>query len=172
MTAKNSADLNFDDWPVPNDYLVEIGRLALLWARLETYVGTTIAVLAGHGDLTDARAYILFTHHSFEQNLQLLAKLCAQLVAGTPNLKAYPQVIEKLEAAKQERDRLINGSMAPNPGNGEIEMEVIAVKEKLTTRCQKVELADFKRAVLLLDDAQHSLYELIIAVERADRSGA
>ena len=58
MTAKNFADLNFDDWPVPNDYLVEIGRLALLWARLETYIGTTIAVLAGHGDLTDARAYI------------------------------------------------------------------------------------------------------------------
>lgn len=172
MTAKNGADLNFDGWPVPDEYLVEIGRLALLWARLETYLATTIAVLAGHGDPTDARAYVLFNHHSFEQNLQLLAKLCSHLVYSTPNLKAYPDVIAKLGVAKQERDRLINGSMAPNPGNGAIEMEVIAVEDKLTNSCQQVELADFKRAVLLLDDAQHSLYELIIAVERADRSGA
>lgn len=171
MTKKALAELDFDGWPVPDEYLVEIDRLALLWARLETYVSNTIAVAAGHDDLADPRAFIVFTHQGFEDNLQLLAKLCAQQLASTPNLKAYPEVIAKLEEAKRERDRLINGSMAPNPGNGVIEMDVFSLNGQLSNSCKKVNLVDFKRAVLLIDEAQHALYELIIAIARPDRAG-
>jgi hypothetical protein len=51
-------------------------------------------------------------------------------------------------------------------------MEVLILDGQLSSSCQKVELADFKRVVLLIDQAQHALYELIIAIARPDRAGS
>lgn len=56
--------LKFDDWPLPNEYLIELGRVGALWAALEFQLNITIGKLAGF-DIYDPTGFILITHSSF-----------------------------------------------------------------------------------------------------------
>lgn len=53
---------NFDGWPLPDSYLLELGRIAALWATLESFLNLCIGKLAGFNDLNDPKAFILVTH--------------------------------------------------------------------------------------------------------------
>ena len=45
------AQLNFSDWPVPDKFLTEFGRVAALWACLESFLNICLGKLAGFNDL-------------------------------------------------------------------------------------------------------------------------
>jgi hypothetical protein len=59
-------NLNFAEWPLPDSYLVELGRVAALWTTLEGLLNLCISKLAGF-DMNDPKAFILTTHSSFPQ---------------------------------------------------------------------------------------------------------
>lgn len=88
--------LDFDGWPLPDPYLLEIGRVAGLWATLESFLNICIGKLAGFNDLNDPKAFILVTHSSFPQRLDILSALCEQLVPEFPSLQGYGAVIQQL----------------------------------------------------------------------------
>jgi hypothetical protein len=67
--------LDFNNWPLPNNILVEIGRVSALWNVLETLLTLCIGKLSGY-DIKDPRSFILIVHSSFPQKLDILSSLC------------------------------------------------------------------------------------------------
>jgi hypothetical protein len=169
MSRIDIEKMDLSGWPLPDDYLAELGRIALLWGRLENLLRNVIANLSGLENLTDPRFYVVFNQPTFEENTELLNKLCEQLLPGAPNLKRYPQIIDQLKLAKRQRDLYLGGGMSPNPGNGDIEMDVINVLGQVEEVSRKIEIADLKRVIMQIDDVQHALYNLVVGLERPDR---
>ena len=50
--------LPFEGWPLPDAYLVEIGRVTVLWSSLETFLNLSLGKLAGFAD-GDPKPFIL-----------------------------------------------------------------------------------------------------------------
>src|SRR5690554_2390557 len=123
MIRYNVEKLNFSGWPVADDYLVEVGRIALVWAGLEDFLYTCVGKLASYEELSDPRILTVFSHADFDSNLALLDKLCVQLLPEHPNLGPYPEVITILRSARRTKDVYLHGKMAPNPGTGVVEIE-------------------------------------------------
>ena len=65
MKDSDVLKLDFRDWPLPDPYLVEVGRVAAIWAQLESFLNLCIGKLAGFNDLNDPKAFILVTHSVF-----------------------------------------------------------------------------------------------------------
>lgn len=161
--------LNLKDWPAPEAYLVEVGRIALVWRRLETFVCNSVANLAGLENLEDPKMYSVFADRNFQENLALLERLCQQQLPQMPNLSSYQSVLEKLSRAELDKNYYMNGSMRSDQIEGGVEMTVWADELTGKTTSVPVRLSELKKVVLSLDDAQHELYKLVCALDRPGR---
>jgi len=157
--------LNFDRWPLPDNYLLEIGRIASLWAILESFLNLCIGKLAGFNDLSDPKAFILVTHASFPQRLDILSALCEQLVSEFPNLQGYEIVVRQLRQAQKLRNDYMHYGMTENQESGEIEMAKGTARGTLKVGVEKVDLADLRRASMSIHQAQLALYKLVLCRE-------
>jgi len=79
MTDDEVRNLKVDGWPLPDDYLRELGRVAALWTHLESFLNIWIGKLAGF-DLNDPKWFIFVAHASFPQRLDIFGALCEQLL--------------------------------------------------------------------------------------------
>lgn len=154
--------LKFDGWPLPDDYLLELGRVSALWASLETFLNLCIGKLAGFNDLNDPKAFILVTHSSFPQRLDVLSALCEQLVGAFPNLTGYESVVRQLRQAQKLRNDFLHFSMALNEESGQVEMAKGTARGSLKVGVEKVQLADLRRASMAIHEAQLALYKLVL----------
>lgn len=157
--------LNFDGWPLPDQYLLEIGRVAALWAILESSLNLCIGKLAGFNDLNDPKPFILVTHSSFPQRLDILSALCEQLVQEFPSLKGYRAVIQQLRQAQRLRNDLMHYGMSENPESGQVEMAKGTARGTLKLGVEKVTIADLRRASMAIHEAQLALYKLVLRKE-------
>src|SRR5580692_3829599 len=96
--------LNFDGWPLPNSYLIELGRVAALWSSLVAFLNLCLGKLAGFNDRGDPKPFILVIHSSFPQRLDMLGALCEHLAPAFSNLATYKTTIAALRAAQRERN--------------------------------------------------------------------
>lgn len=157
--------LNFTGWPLPDDYLLELGRVAALWATLESFLNLCIGKLAGFNDLNDPKAFILITHGSFPQRLDILSALCEQLEANFQNLSDYEAVVRKLRQAQKLRNDFMHYGMSKNEASGEIEMAKGTARGTLKVGVEKVDLADLRRTSMAIHEAQLALYKLVLGRE-------
>jgi hypothetical protein len=161
--------LNFGDWPVDERYLVELGRMAIVWGKLEVFVQNSVANFAGLENLEDNKLYTVFSANSYDDNVALIEKLCALQLSAEPNIKNYPQVLEQLKRSQQLKLRFLNGSIRPNPANNDVEIIVADDAEVATLKVETITVTDLKKAVLAIDQAQYELYKLVCALERPSR---
>ena len=124
MNDEQVLGLNFTDWPLPERYLAELGRLSALWSSLERQLDICLGKVAGFDHLSDPRPFILFRHSSFPQKLDSLAALCEQCVSQSPSLAGYPATIGRLRSAQALRNRFAHNGMSVNPKTGRVEMGV------------------------------------------------
>ncbi len=161
-----TAKLDLSGWPLPDEYLAEIGRITLLWARLEKLLATAVANLAGFGNLADPRIYIVFTRPDFQHNLGLLQELCDHLAPRNPRMQDYPQVIALLAAAALSRARYTGGGLATNPGDGRVELDVARAGDRFNLTTVPVAVTDLQQVAVEIDAAQHALYKLVMTLEQ------
>lgn len=154
--------LNFDGWPLPDAYLLEVGRVAALWASLESFLNLCIGKLAGFNDLNDPKAFILVTHSSFPQRLDILSALCEQLVQEFQNLKGYEGVVQKLRQAQKLRNDFMHYGMAENPESGHVEMAKGTARGTVKVGVERITVADLRRASMAIHESQLSLYKLVL----------
>src|SRR5260221_108403 len=110
--------LNFDRWPLPDAYLLELGRVSALWASLESFLNLCIGKLAGFNDINDPTWFILVTHSSFPQRLDILSSLCEHLVNSFPTLTDYKPVVDRLRHAQKLRNDFMHyGMHQEDPGD-------------------------------------------------------
>lgn len=153
--------LNFDSWPLPDDYLVEIGRVTVLWSSLEAFLNICIGKLAGFKD-GDPKPFILVNHSSFPQRLDMLGALCEHLVSDYPFLANHKAITSSLRAAQKERNKFAHHGLGPGETAGEIVMAIGSARGSLKTSVEKVSIADIRRAVIAIDEAFAALYKLVL----------
>lgn len=161
MKKEEIENINFEGWPLPNEYLIEIGRVAMLWSSLDAFLNISIGKLAGF-NLSDPKYFILVNHSSFPQKLDMLGALCEHLAPDHLNLVNYQAVISKLRAAQKQRNKYMHNGMSFNPDTGKIEMPQGSARGKLKTNVDTIEIIDIKRAVIEIDEANIALYNLIL----------
>ena len=161
MRNDEIAKLKFSGWPVPDEFLTEIGRIGALWACLESLLNTCLGKLAGFNDLNDPKAFILITHSTFPQRLDILGALCEQLEHEFPALADYKKVISQLRNAQATRNRFMHNGGSYDAQKHCLLMAIGSARGKLKTAVESVSLEDIKRASIEIDEANRGLYKLV-----------
>ena len=165
MKNEEIARLDFSNWPLPDSYLIEIGRIASLWAGLESFLNLCIGKLAGFDVLKDQKPFALVTHATFPQKLDMLGSLCAHLVEEFPNLEKHKDVIASLRSAQKLRNNFMHYGMTMNEESGKVEMATSSARGTLKFSVEKVDLVDIRRAAMTIHEAQLALYKLVLKAD-------
>ncbi|MBX3321237.1 MAG: hypothetical protein KF890_15275 [Nitrospira sp.] len=165
MKHEEVLKLNLKSWPLPDDYLIELGRVAALWATLETFLNMCIGKLAGFNDINDAKPFILITHSSFPQRLDMLAALCEQLADKFSNLKHYKTVVSQLRDAQKLRNDFMHYGMSVNPESGQVQMAIGSARGTVKVSIKSIGLQDIRRASIAIHEAELALYKLVLKRE-------
>lgn len=165
MKHEEVLKLNLKSWPLPDDYLIELGRVAALWATLETFLNMCIGKLAGFNDINDAKPFILITHSSFPQRLDMLAALCEQLADEFSNLKHYKTVVSQLRDAQKLRNDFMHYGMSVNPESGQVQMAIGSARGTVKVSIKSIGLQDIRRASIAIHEAELALYKLVLKRE-------
>jgi len=153
--------LKLQGWPLPDEFLVEIGRVSSLWSSLEDLLNLCIGRLAGYNDLNDPTPFILFNHASLPQRLDILATLCEQLAPFTPHLADYKATVKALQTAQRDRNKFAHNSPVLDEKTGHVFLATGTARGSLKTNVEKISVADIRRAAISVDNAFRSLYKLI-----------
>lgn len=161
MNEKEISQLNFSGWPLPDEYLQEIGRITTLWSSLELLLNFVLGKLAGFDDLKDPRPFILFSHTTFPQKLDSFGALCEHLLDRHPYLANYKGVISKLRMAQSSRNKFAHNAPAYNPETNTFQMGHASARGTLKTFIENIEITHIKAVTVEIIEAQTDLYELI-----------
>lgn len=149
-----------DNWPLPNDYLLELGRISVLWGALEHSINIAISRLAGYEAIYDYRAAILIAHSNFKQRVDILGALCEQLEKEYPDLKSYEKVIHKITAAQNGRNKFMHNGMSLNE-DGKVETASMSARGKFKTKIEEVSLEDLRKVIANIHEAMLALHGLV-----------
>ena len=103
-----------EEFPLPENYLLELGHITVLWANLEAEVKVAINYLSGVGELDQWRVYILTAHCGFQERVDIVETLYKQLQGVLPEFAEFSQVVKLIRAAQKERDRYTHNTLAMN----------------------------------------------------------
>lgn len=162
MNKEQLLKFNLEGWPLPDDYLVELGRIAALWATIESFLNLCIGKLAGFNDLNDPKPFILVTHSSFPQRLDMLAALCEQLAKEFPNLNDYSTVVNQLRKAQKLRNEFMHYGMVLNDETGQVEMAKGTARGTVKVGVATISIADIRLATVAIHEANLALYKLVL----------
>lgn len=165
MKNEDIEKLDFEGWPLPNEFLIEIGRVSVLWVALENFLGVCIGKLAGFDEILDPKPFILVTHSTFPQKLDILSALCAHLCLSYPNLKGHIDTISKLKSAQKARNKFLHNTIGPDPSTGKMQLAQGSARGKIKSSLDPVSIADIRKASIEIDEALASLYKLILRVD-------
>lgn len=117
--------------PLPDEYLIAIGRVAVSWNYLDFCVNLFMIHLLGV-KVEDDRSHIIFTHTSFPQKLDILAAL-VETVKNSPHyagFKDYKTRVQPLiETAQRGRNTVIHSQWAMR--NGDVMRGSISARRSL-----------------------------------------
>jgi hypothetical protein len=157
--------INFSGWPIPDEYLIEIGRVSALWASLESLLIPCIGKLLGFNEINDPKAFILLAHASFPQRMDILSTMCEQLAQNFPQITKYKEIISVLRNAQKARNKFLHNGVVFNSETNALEMPVGSARGTLRVKVEKITLADIRRATMAIDEAMTDLYNLILQTE-------
>jgi hypothetical protein len=151
-------------WPLPDRWLLEVGRIGASFASLENFLNTCLGKLAGFDQFFHPVATILIHHSSFPQRLDMLASLCEHRIDTYPHLATYKLVVTKLKAAQRARNDFLHNVISLEESDSPNEAVILkaSARGNLKMTTTKVELRDLQQASLVIDDAFKSLYELVL----------
>lgn len=149
------------NWPLPDEWLVELGRLAACWSTFENMLDLYLGKVAGFDSLTDPRPYILLKHSSFPQKVDALCALCEQLAPQYPALRDYKDVAGKIRSAQKVRNRFIHNAVGQDPETKEFRIALGSARGTLKTDLQVVTLDDVRRAWREVNNAGAALHKLV-----------
>jgi hypothetical protein len=162
MRKEEIAAIDFSGWPVPDKFLIEIGRVAALWASLESVLNICIQKLARFNDLNDPTPFILLAHTNFPQRLDMLGALCEHLLPKFARLRDYKVVISALRKAQTGRNRLMHHGVFHDAGTDRVHMPLGSARGTLNTATHSLAVEDIKRVSVEIDEAKRALYRLVL----------
>ncbi|MFZ2955433.1 MAG: hypothetical protein WA705_00855 [Candidatus Ozemobacteraceae bacterium] len=165
MTDEEIENLNFGDWPIPENFLKDIGRVAVLWGGLEGFLGLCIGKLSGFNDLGDPIPFILTAHSSFQQKIDILETLCEQLAPRFDDLMDYKEVTKKIRAVQCKRNEFMHQGFYFDPETGLVEMAKGTARGSLKTSISQRSFAEIRKVAMEIHEAHLALYKLVLKRE-------
>lgn len=149
-------------WPLPDDFLTELGRISALWSSLEASLMICLTKLAGFNDPHNPVPFILLAHASFPQRLDMLGTLCEQLSVEHPHLNEHGPVLTKLRAAQRSRNRFVHNGLTFNADTRRMEIAVGSARGKLKVSVDSVDLMNLRASCIEIHEAQRALLHLVL----------
>jgi len=156
--------LPFGGWPLPEEYLVELGRIVALWTTTEKALALFLSKMSGF-ELYDPRGTILFNNHTIPQKIDTLGCLVEQYVEDHPQLKDYPDVLSKLRKAQKSRNKYVHSALYYDPEEKQVTISFATTRGKLKTNIDEVKVVDLKRVVVEIAEANKALYKAVLGRE-------
>lgn len=161
MKNEELDQLDFGEWPLPTDYLTELGRIAALWPLLEGHFDMCLGKLAGFKEVSDWRSFVLLKHTTLPQKLDAFATLCDGLTADYPHLATHKDVLAKIRSAQASRNRLFHHLIGQNPDTGQVEIAIGSARGTLRTEVKPLGIHDVKRVTTEIQLAMAALHSLV-----------
>lgn len=152
-----------DDWPLPAQYLTELGRITTLFGALESAVNLSISKLAGYQGVLDWRSAVVTAHANFKQRIDILETLCHELhnEGNYTHLKGYKKVLENIKQVQLKRNRYIHNALSFDSESGHVTSSSLSARGKLLPRVDRVSLEEMKELSAQVHLAMLSLHALI-----------
>lgn len=154
--------LDFSNWPQPDEFALEVGRIMGLWANLEDLLGQFIGKLAGFDEFADRKALILTAHSSFPQKLQMFETLCEMLQEQYQHLQTYKITLSKIRSAQTERNKYAHNGMFFDVNSKNVKMTSVSARGKLRLEVNVVTVQQLRRVLMKINEATISLYNLVL----------
>ena len=152
-------------WPLPDEYLIELGRVSALWASLESLLNTLLGKLAGFDAMNDSTPFILVVHSSFPQRLDMLGALCEGLKTEHQNLANHKEVVAKLRSAQTSRNRFAHNGISFDPDKKQYMLPQGSARGKLKLSVEPVTVEEVHAVAKEIHEAQLALYKLVLKRE-------
>lgn len=152
------------DWPLPTAYMIELGRIFVLWGSLESAVNLAISKLAGYEGTLDWRVAVMTAHSNFKQKIDIIATLCDELQHQYSHLSNYKPVINKIRKVQTQRNNYAHNCPFFNQENGKIETASMSARGSLKTIIQEIKLEDLKDLNADIHEAMIDLHQLVTQV--------
>lgn len=148
------------NWPVPDDYLLELGRMVSVWGSLESTTALAIAKLAGYDSPTDPRVLTMVAHSNFQQRVDIVSALCGQLVEEYPHLKDHESVVKKIRAAQTGRNKYAHNALSLDE-DGQVHLAYMSARGTFKTNVEIVRVTEIKEVTAKIHEAVVALHGLI-----------
>jgi len=158
--------LNFkNDWPLPNDFMLELGRISAIWGSLESTVNIAIGKLAGYSEVYDYRAAILLAHANFKQRIEILETLFEQCSKERKNFKDYAPIIRKIKSVQKGRNKFIHNSISFNPDSKRMEIASLSARGTMKVTVNPITINELKEVTAKTHEAMCQLHSIITGNE-------
>jgi hypothetical protein len=154
--------INFpENWPLPPEFLEELGRISVLFGVLESGVNMTISKLSGYEGILDWRSATVTAHANFKQRLDILETLLHELHDEYPKLKDYPRVVKNLKDVQGLRNKYLHNSMHYDEETDKVEFSQLSARGKLKPKMGIVTIHELQSLAAKIHNTQLDLHELI-----------
>ena len=144
---------------IPDEYLIEIGRVNVYWAILESALDLCLIKLAGK-EIFESRSQIIFNHMAFPMKLDVMGALVSQLLPGYPGLSDFPTVQGLLRRAQERRNYVIHAKWSVDE-NGQVQVSRFSARGKLKISTTPISAAEIRKITDLIVEASQELFRLI-----------
>ena len=148
------------DLPVPEEYLLELGKITIIYGHLEMSVDRAISKLAGFSVSLDWRISIMLAHANFQQRMDALGALLNEAVEEYPNLKKYKSVIERIKKTQKQRNRYIHSHYTLS-AEGKVQIWSTSARGKMKINHQVVYIQDLRNLSLAIHSCITDLLEMV-----------
>lgn len=154
------------NFPLPEEYLLELGRIFALWGSLEAIVNQAIVKLSGIREESEWRISVLTAHSSFQQRLDVINTLCDQLKLEHPNLASSREAMNAAQKAQILRNHYAHNQLFPND-DGTVSSAKISARGKLKLSVTPVKVDDLSKVSADIHLALIAIHKLVTGVEYA-----
>ncbi|MCY0389933.1 hypothetical protein OVY01_22600 [Robbsia sp. Bb-Pol-6] len=148
------------NWPIPDEYLLELGRMISMWGTLESGTAFAISKLAGYDSPMDPRGLTMVAHSNFQQRVDIVSSLCGQLADEFPHLKDYEKAIKMIKAAQTGRNKYAHNALSVDE-DGLVKIAFMSARGTFKTSVEVVRLSEIKEVTAKIHEAELALHNLI-----------
>lgn len=150
-----------ENFPVPNEYLTELGRVTALWGSLEQSVNNAINYLSGLEVHDHWRVAVLTAHSNFKQRVDIIDTLCNELKTQYPNLSNHIETTKLVRSAQKMRNHFFHNGIFFNEENGKVQTLSLSARGSLKTNVRDVNISKLKDLSAKIHESMLSLHGLI-----------
>lgn len=152
-----------DDWPLPSQYLIELGRITSLFSSLESAVNISISKLSGYQGTLDWRSAVVTAHANFKQRIDILETLCHELhdENNYHHLKNYKNVLENIKQVQLMRNRYMHNTLLFDSESDHVTVSSLSARGKLLPRVDSITIEELRKLSAQIHLVMLDLHELL-----------